>query len=384
MAISAAWMGVVLFLQKRSLVSETLSHAAYPGAVVGLLMAPSDPVWAVVFVVAGALVSASLASGGMCLMQKKIKADASLSFTLSVSFGLGLLIYSAIQGSLPSSGQRLMHLLFGQAATMGDSYLAFYGALTVLLLAVGSLLFRTMQAIVFHRDFSFSIGLPVKTFDALLQLLLLVVLALGFRSVGVLLMSGMLIAPAIAARQYTDRFGAMFLYASLFGALSAAIGVYISVYAKVPTGPAMIIVSSTLAIVSVIFAPRKGWLFRQLRIAQFRRRCIEENSLKAMWKGQVPQGMWVLYRLRAQGYVGSDGLLTPDGRQKAASIVRLHRLWELYLAQKLNEPVDRVHKTAEEMEHILTPELERMLTEALLHPKKDPHKQPIPEGGYQP
>lgn len=67
------------------------------------------------------------------------------------------------------------------------------------------------------------------------------------------------------------------------------------------------------------------------------------------------------------------------GREKAASIVRLHRLWELYLTDTLGFQAEKVHRTAEEMEHILTPEIEEKLTRLLSNPKQDPHQQPIPE-----
>ena len=70
--------------------------------------------------------------------------------------------------------------------------------------------------------------------------------------------------------------------------------------------------------------------------------------------------------------------LTADGRGRAANIVRLHRLWEVYLANYLEVGGERVHRNAEEMEHILTPELEKELIRLLNDPKQDPHQQPIP------
>ena len=82
-----------------------------------------------------------------------------------------------------------------------------------------------------------------------------------------------------------------------------------------------------------------------------------------------------------QGWLQKEGQgyrLTPDGRQKAAQIIRLHRLWEVYLVDYLGQGVERVHRNAEEMEHILTPELEKELTILLQDPKRDPHHQPIP------
>jgi manganese/zinc/iron transport system permease protein len=70
--------------------------------------------------------------------------------------------------------------------------------------------------------------------------------------------------------------------------------------------------------------------------------------------------------------------LTKEGQQRAAKIVRLHRLWEVYLTNYLGMGGERVHRNAEDMEHILTPELERELTLLLKDPKQDPHQQPIP------
>ena len=77
-------------------------------------------------------------------------------------------------------------------------------------------------------------------------------------------------------------------------------------------------------------------------------------------------------------------MLTSKGEVWAAKIVRLHRLWEVYLADYLGIGVERVHRSAEEMEHIITPELERELTFLLKDPQRDPHHQPIPPSAITP
>lgn len=74
-------------------------------------------------------------------------------------------------------------------------------------------------------------------------------------------------------------------------------------------------------------------------------------------------------------------VLTHEGKKTGAHIVRLHRLWEAYLVYSLGLKIERVHKSAEEMEHILTPEIEKKLTELLDNPEQDPHHQPIPQRG---
>jgi manganese/zinc/iron transport system permease protein len=78
---------------------------------------------------------------------------------------------------------------------------------------------------------------------------------------------------------------------------------------------------------------------------------------------------------REQGYE-----LTEIGRKKAERVIRLHRLWEVYLVDYMGQSVEKVHRNAEELEHLFTPEFERELTALLKDPKKDPHHQPIPAG----
>jgi manganese/zinc/iron transport system permease protein len=75
--------------------------------------------------------------------------------------------------------------------------------------------------------------------------------------------------------------------------------------------------------------------------------------------------------------VGKGISLSKDGTARAARIVRVHRLWEAYLVF-LGQEADKVHRSAEEMEHIITPDLEEKLRSLLGDPKRDPHAQPIP------
>ena len=89
-----------------------------------------------------------------------------------------------------------------------------------------------------------------------------------------------------------------------------------------------------------------------------------------------------MQRLVAKQLVVSAGgqwSLTERGWRKAARVVRLHRLWELYLTNYMNIAADHVHDDAETIEHIITPELERELEHQLGYPDKDPHNTEIPK-----
>jgi manganese/zinc/iron transport system permease protein len=273
--------------------------------------------------------------------------------------------------------------------------------------------------ITFDRQYAKSLGLQVQSIDFLLFILVALAIIIGIRSVGVVLMSAMLIAPAVAARQFTNRLSLLFVLAACFGTLSGFLGNYFSVQLTeilaraypaariiLPTGPMIVLVATVICISALLFAPERGLIVRLWRIARFRYTCICENILKIMWridpKANIslqeiakyqtishPYLKFILRRLVQQGWIQQERELyyhlTSVGQQRAAKIVRLHRLWEVYLANYLGIGGEKVHRNAEEMEHILTPELESELTLLLQDPRHDPHQQPIPareEGVY--
>ena len=94
-----------------------------------------------------------------------------------------------------------------------------------------------------------------------------------------------------------------------------------------------------------------------------------------------------LKRLSTKGYteeLASGWSLTPEGMRKGQRIVRLHRLWELYLTTKMNIAPDHVHDDADTVEHLITPELEAELERQLDYPDADPHASRIPYSDPRP
>lgn len=393
MCIASSLMGVTIFLRKRSLLAETLSHATYPGACLGVfclaLLFPQFEEWTFIGVLGGAFLSSLLALKAIHYLELKanVKPDAALCFILAVFFGAGIVIASAMQSALPVWYQQIRMLLFGQAATMGDVHIWIYGSLAFLIAGFIWTAFRPLQAHLFDPSFSKSAGIKTGLLEKILFFFLLLSLIVGIRSVGVVLMSGMLIAPAVCARAFSDRLQSMFLISATVGGVSGFLGNYLAVILEIPTGPMIVLVGTTFALFGLTFAPKRGLAFRLGRASAFRLRCLQENILKAIWKkGKLSERPTVMvqfafWRLKKQGWIDSSGKLTSDGEKKAALIVRLHRLWELYLTEELGFHAEKVHRTAEEMEHILTPEMEERLTHLLENPTRDPHHQPIPEKG---
>lgn len=420
MCLGAALVGVIVFLKRESLIGEVLSHAAYPGVILGTLIAG---LWSIkeydesslaLLILLTAFLTSYLALWMIRWMGKKLKisSDASLCFVLSTFFGWGLLFASQVQFIYTALYKQVLTYLYGQAATMTDVHVAIYGGLALGIVLIIALLYKEIQIMTFDSSYAKSLGLPVRWIDHLLLALVTLAVIIGIRSVGVVLMSAMLIAPAVAARQLTQRLSVLFALAALFGLISGFFGVYLSVQATdyfstffpqsriiLPTGPMIVLVASGLCVLALLFAPERGLVVRLIRIGSFRYQCIVENVLKTIWRISPTETVsldqlsryqscsrlylrFVLWRLALGGwirYIKKDVIkLTSDGQYRAAKIIRLHRLWEVYLSDYMDLGAERVHRNAEEMEHILTPELEKELTLLLNDPKKDPHQQPIP------
>lgn len=420
MCVGAAMVGVLVFLRRQSLLGESLSHAAYPGVILGVIVAgvfqinDQQDFSLAILVMVGATLTALLGLWCIYLMERylRVRSDSALCFILSAFFGIGLTLASHVQFSFSSLYRQAQIYLYGQAATMTDIHIWIYGILAVLITLIILLMYKEIKTITFSRDYAKSLGMPVKTIDAIIFILIVLAVVIGIRSVGVVLMSAMLISPAAAARQYTNRFSVMLSIAAFFGIVSGFLGNYLSVTTSdyiaqlypssrlsLPTGPMIVLVASIICLLSLLFAPERGMILRILRIANFRYRCICENLLKAIWRfssngpvlfEQIAKRQsisktylrFILWRLVRNGWVRKDGpniySLTNDGEVWASKIVRLHRLWEVYLVDYLGMGSEKVHMNAEEMEHIITPELEAKLTLLLKDPKRDPHHQPIP------
>lgn len=415
MCLGASLMGVLVFVRKKSLLAESLSHAAYPGVVLGAvlfhLFFPHLEEWSFLAALGGAFLSSFL---GVWVMNRmifvlKVPTDSALSFVLSSFFGMGVLFASGIQVPLARVYKEIQFYLFGQMATMTDVHVLIYACLGIAIVLFLYLFFRQLQTIFFHFPLAESLGIKAKLFDQLFFILLVLSIVIGIRSVGIVLMSAMLIAPAVSARQFTDRLSSMLWLSSLFGCFFAFLGNVLSIELSLwlnahhpeksfslPTGPVIALVGSSFAFLSLLFSPKRGLFSRMVRITRFKCRCLEENVLKSLWKKEkmtfsdiqrshplfVVFLSYFLMKMTRQGWIYREEKkyrLTKDGFQKAKKIIRLHRLWELYLAGQVGIGVEKVHRNAEEMEHIITPELEERLTHQLSHPTMDPHAQPIPE-----
>jgi len=400
-------LGCFAVLKRQSLLGDALAHAALPGVCLAYLLGggigvdPKHPL----LLLGGALGTAWV---GTLVLQSvtrttRIRQDAALGVVLSVFFGAGIVLLTLLQhGSAGASQAGLDKFLFGQAASLVPRDVLLMAVLGAILLLALAVFFRPFQLIVFDPVYAGSQGIPVRRLEVLLTTLIVVAVVVGLQTVGVVLMAAMVVTPAAAARQWTDRLLTMLVLAAVIGALAGASGTWVSSLARrVPTGPLIVLSATALLGGSLLLAPRRGLAWAAVRRLRNRRRVRVENLLKDLWRlGErdgryaAPRAVSDVLAVRAAPRIAVDhargaGLvhvagplvqLTGTGLERAARVVRNHRIWELYLTRRLDIAADHVHRDAEDMEHALDDEVIEAIDAALGRPKVDPHGQPIPRG----
>lgn len=344
-------LGCFAVLRQQSLLGDALSHAALPGVAIAFLLAGRE--------LSLLLIGAGIASWlGVQFIRAvtgttRIKQDAAMGVVLAAWFAAGIALLAYIQARPDASQAGLDTFIFGQAASIVSDdvrLIAIVGAAALLALA---LFWKEFKLIAFDAEFAGANGFRVNLLNTLLSTLIVVAIVLGLQLAGVILMVGMLIAPAIAARQWTNKLVQMVLLAAVFGAFAGGTGAIISAVDRdMPTGPLIIVVAFSIVIVSIAFAPGRGLLWSSLRSRRDRRRFAAQTVLSdlyhyAMDHGTASAGVPESFLVGVSGPTAKLGLrqlashslaqqhgshwqLTPAGINVAAEDAENRQLWSLY------------------------------------------------------
>ena len=403
LGIVCGLLGGFLVVRRMSLVGDALSHAVLPGVALGFLWnMEKDPV--AIFI--GATVAGLLGTGLVHLITRttRLKEDAALGMILAGFFGAGLCLMSMFQRLPTGNKTGIDKFLFGQASAIGSEDIRLMAVVTVLVLGLICVGYKEFLLVSFDPGFSKVCALPTRWLQHGLMLLLTFSVVIALQAVGAVLVSAMLITPAATAYLLTDRMHRMLIYGTLIGMLSGVTGAFLSFLGThLPTGPFMVLSASGFFVVAFFFAPNRGviprwWMARSQRI-----RIVRENTLKAVYQileneefrresvslrelaerrrltfDEVLREVRSLVSVNFATAVDDSVALTPSGWQRAASIVRNHRLWELYLTHAVQMAPDHVHDDAEKIEHVLGEDAVRQLERRLEFADRDPHGRPIP------
>ena len=269
-AVSGA-LGTYAVLRRQSLLGDAISHAALPGIAFAFLLTGSKTP---LILVLGAAIAGWV--GTLIILSivrlTRIKYDSALALVLSTFFGFGLVLLTFIQRTGNANQAGLDTFIFGQAATILERDVLTIGILGGVALVIVFILWKELKLLIFDEGFAASIGFPIRTLDILLTSLLVIAIVLGLQAVGAVLMSAMIVAPAVAARQWTNKLNLMVVLAAGFGAFAGVCGTIISSsVTDIPTGPTIILCAAFFVGISIAFAPNRGLIWNGIRQRKNRR-----------------------------------------------------------------------------------------------------------------
>lgn len=251
-------VGTFATLRKESLLGDALSHAALPGIGIGFLLIQRKELSVLLL---GALIAGLIATLIIQTMSRRtvVKLDSALSLILSSFFGLGLVILTAIQNNPNARQAGLSNFIFGQASAMLLRDVQLIAVVGLVLLSLVGIFWKEFKVFTFDPMFGRTLGFSGKIVETLLSTMIVMTIILGLESVGVILISSLLIGPSVAARQWTNRLSRVVMIAGVIGFVSGVIGTFISsVAVRVPTGPSIVVAVSIFVFISLFFSPKRG------------------------------------------------------------------------------------------------------------------------------
>jgi len=401
-----------------SLMGDAISHAVLPGLAVAFIITQSRAAWPmflgalVVGIITALLIQAITRYG-------RVEQGASMGVVFSIFFAAGLILIRKAAG-LDGVDLDPECVLYGNILFTPFDTMPLFGAhppraavvlacVLVVDVVFVALFYKELKICAFDPALAAAQGIhPAIMHYALMAVVALTTVA-SFEAVGSILVIAMLIVPPAAAYLLTDRLSVMIALSLAIGAASAVLGHWLGAFGPIWLGGAqslntagmMTVVCGACFALALLCSPSYGLLRRVYNRIALNLQIASEDILGLLYRfeeigvrpdqpmrpdevfaavGDSWAARWALRRLQRAGDVSAaPGLvLTPKGRTRGAALVRAHRLWEVYLAQHFNLPLDHLHAPAERMEHYLTPALREQLETQLTSPDVDPHGKAIP------
>lgn len=259
LGFTSGLIGTSLVLEKQSQLGDAIGHAVYPGVIITFMF---FQIRNTAILLVGAVVFGLIAFSIIQLIRRytDFPYESILALVLSAFFSLGLLLYNVVQRNPQFQTVNfagLNNYIMGQAAFLMWSDVRLIIIVSVVVVAIFMLLYPKIKLYLFDSIFAQTIGINSQWISHLLLLMCLLVIAVGLQAVGAKLISSMLVAPAIAAQQWTQSYGKMLGLAGVFGMVAAFIGTLLSTaISNIATGPMIVVVLTAIALLSLVFGTK--------------------------------------------------------------------------------------------------------------------------------
>ncbi|MBN1574685.1 MAG: metal ABC transporter permease [Deltaproteobacteria bacterium] len=233
---ACAVLGVFLVLRRYALIGHGLTHVAFGGVAVGLLLG-GQPFWS-------ALIITIISSVGILKLQERVKihADVAIGVVSAVGMATGILIASAARGF----NVDLMSYLFGSILTIGKEEFWASLMISVVIVVFIIIFYHKLFAMTFDGETAMVMGINVGRFNYFFAVVTGLLVVVGMRLVGLLLVSALIILPAVTSLQVSKSFRWSLVIAALTAIVSVFFGIFFSYHLDLPTGGTIVMINFIL------------------------------------------------------------------------------------------------------------------------------------------
>jgi manganese/iron transport system permease protein len=256
--VLCAVIGCYVVLRSMAFIGDAMAHAILPGVAVAYILGGNLIIGALVAAIAVAL------SIGFFSRQGDIKEDTAIGIMFAAALSLGVLLISTIR----TYAVDLTHILFGNVLGVSANDLLLTAVLSLIVLGTIVALYKEFLVVSFDPILAATLRLPAELLRNLLLVLLALTIVVSMQTVGVGLVSAMLVTPGATAYLLTRRLSAMMLISALIGAISSIAGLYLSYYLNVASGAAVVLTATVIFILVFAFSPGRGALWAAFRKRQ--------------------------------------------------------------------------------------------------------------------
>lgn len=247
-------VGSYLIVQRMALLGDVIAHSVMPGLSISLFLG--------IDILIGAFVSGILGAVTIVLIrsQSRVKVDSAMALTFSSYFALGVMLITVLKSKLD-----LDSFLFGDILSITTTDILRTGAIAAVILVAIKLFYKELLFYTFDPTGAQAIGLPVNALYMGFMVMITLTIIASMQAVGVILVIALLVGPALTAYLLVKELHHMMLLGAVFGVISSLSGVYLSYFWNLPSGPAIVLMSSTLFLLALLFSPSQGILTRPSR-----------------------------------------------------------------------------------------------------------------------
>lgn len=252
-SLCASLLGVSLVLKRYSMIGDGLSHVGFGALALANIMNMAPLQVAIPVVILAAFLLLRLSENS------KVKADAAIAMVSSVSLALGVILISFNTGVTTD----VYNYLFGSILAMSKNDVILSSILSTVVITLFIVFYNKIFAITFDEQFAESAGIHTKFYTMLIAILSAVTIVLGMRMMGSLLISSLIIFPALTSMNICKRFKTVVISSAILSVVSFCIGIYFSYTYTTPAGASIVVINMIFFLCFYVISFIKSHFFRK-------------------------------------------------------------------------------------------------------------------------